>query len=142
MPSPKTMFDELPWFLFNIGARLNELKVFYSVGGIIPPLYDALVLVRDSGCQTPEWVIDGAIRIVGDRLKQGYTIGYGPTGNELPNTEKIWSISGDGKSWKFFASKVSSRAVFTKRLLFVSKVNLAKEVKKRSKNPFLESERI
>ena len=37
----------------------------------------------------PEWVLEGAILIVGDRIKFGFTKGMGPTGNERSQYRKI-----------------------------------------------------
>lgn len=77
-----SMFDEQPWVLFRMSPRLEELRLFYDQG-VMPALYDALMLVKDSGCPAPEWVIDGALRAVGDRLKLGFPTGKGASGNEL-----------------------------------------------------------
>src|SRR5690349_472098 len=77
-----TMFDESPWFLFKPGARLIELQSFYEQG-VIAALHDALVLLREFGGEPPEWVLEGAIRVVADRLKHGFSTGKGQSGNEL-----------------------------------------------------------
>lgn len=51
--------------------------------GVVVALYDALILARDSGRNPPEWVLEGARKVVEDRLKQGFSQGKGQLGNEL-----------------------------------------------------------
>ncbi len=72
----------VPPYLMTVEERWKQQRPFFEAG-IIPALYDALVLARDSGFEPPDWVIDGVIMVVGDRLKFGFTTGKGATGNEL-----------------------------------------------------------
>ena len=78
---PKTMFDPMPWLLYRLTPRLKELKLFYEQG-VMPALYDALVLARENEVPPPNWVLEGAQRVIGDRLKLGFVKGIGVTGNE------------------------------------------------------------
>lgn len=50
------------------------LKAYYDMG-VLPALYDALVLCDEFGFPAPEWVITEARNSVGDRLKTGKPIG-------------------------------------------------------------------
>ena len=71
-----------PTFAFNLGEKWELLRTFFEAG-VVPALYDALMLARDSSLPPPDWAVEGALRIVGDRLKFGFTTGKGATGNEL-----------------------------------------------------------
>lgn len=74
--------NEKLWFLFRPSHRLNELRAFYEAGAIAA-LYDALVIIRDSWLEAPEWVISGATRIVAERLEDGRsTAKAGASANE------------------------------------------------------------
>jgi len=50
--------------------------------GAVAGLYDALYVVEELGLNAPGWMLKGALRIVGDRLKTGAPIGQGSSGNE------------------------------------------------------------
>ena len=71
-----------PPFFINLKERWELQRLFYEAG-VVPALYDALLLARDSGYPPPDWAVAGALKIVGDRLKFGFTTGKGATGNEL-----------------------------------------------------------
>lgn len=71
-----------PSFLFCLSDKWELLRTFFEAG-VVPALYDALMLASDSGQPPPDWAVEGALRIVGDRLKFGFTKGKGATGNEL-----------------------------------------------------------
>ena len=71
-----------PTFLFRLSDKWELLRTFFEAG-VVPALYDALMLARDSGLPPPDWAVEGALEIVGDRLKFGFTTGKGATGNEL-----------------------------------------------------------
>jgi hypothetical protein len=76
-------------FIFRVQPRLAEYEKSYNAG-IIPALFTALHLIRDSGFPTPNWVLEGAIKIVGERLtnpkskKRG-----GPGANELTQYQNM-----------------------------------------------------
>ena len=72
--------DTQPSYLFKYGPRLEEMRIFYEAG-VVLALYDALVLARDSGLPAPDWVIEGAISIIGPRLKVGISTGKGASAN-------------------------------------------------------------
>lgn len=61
--------------------RLEYMRVHYEWGAVAA-LYDALYVVEELGLKAPGWVLKGALRIVGDRLKTGAPIGQGSSGNE------------------------------------------------------------
>ncbi|HEY9080484.1 hypothetical protein [Magnetovibrio sp.] len=76
--------------LMTLKERWDLQCTFYKAG-VIAALYDALQLARDSGQSPPEWAIEGALAVVGERLKFGFTIGKGAKGNELSNYQKNMS---------------------------------------------------
>jgi hypothetical protein len=82
MSQGSSMFDPRPWFNFKIGPRWKELREFYE-SGTLAALYDALLLATESGYPPPDWVVEGALKVVGDRLKAGFPLGKGRSGNEL-----------------------------------------------------------
>jgi len=50
-------------------------------GGVIAALFDAIILAKESEQPPPEWAMEGALRVIGDRLKFGFK--KGATRNEL-----------------------------------------------------------
>jgi hypothetical protein len=72
--------DPKPSHLFKYAALLEEMRVFFEAG-VRLALYDALVLARDSGLLVPDWVVEGAIAIMGKQLKRGISTGKGASGN-------------------------------------------------------------
>ena len=66
-------------------ANLNRMREAYE-DGVVPALYDAICCYRlfvqplDRPC--PEWIWDGIIQVLEDRLRSGKVIGKGITGNE------------------------------------------------------------
>lgn len=72
--------DAQPKYWFKYGPRLEEMRMFYDAG-VVLALYDALVLARDSGLPAPDWVIQGAISLVGPQLKAGISTGKGASAN-------------------------------------------------------------
>jgi hypothetical protein len=72
--------DMQPSYMFKYGPRLEEMRAFYEAD-VVLALYDALVLARDSGLPAPDWVIDGAISIIGPHLKVGISTGKGASAN-------------------------------------------------------------
>src|ERR1700733_10896699 len=60
---------------------LDYMRVHYERGAVAA-LYDALYVVEELGLRAPGWVLKGALRVVGDRLKTGESIGDGSAGNE------------------------------------------------------------
>jgi hypothetical protein len=75
-----TTIDAEPKYWFKYGARVEGMRIFYEAG-IMLALYDALILTRDSGRPAPEWVIEGALSIIGPLLKAGITTGKGASAN-------------------------------------------------------------
>jgi hypothetical protein len=67
-----------------IHQRLDHMRVHFEWGSVAA-LYDALYVVEELGLKAPGWVLKGALRIVGDRLKKGKSIGHGSSGNEQIN---------------------------------------------------------
>lgn len=76
---PGTIDAEPKWFL-KVGIQLEEMRIFYEAG-VVLALYDALVLIRDGGLPTPDWVIDGTISILGPHFKKGIPTGKGASAN-------------------------------------------------------------
>ena len=73
--------------LYTLSERWEVQREFYQAG-VVAALFDALILARDSGQPPPDWAVEGAINVVGDRLIVGHPIGPGPTGNELSKYKK------------------------------------------------------
>jgi hypothetical protein len=66
----------------TLAARLARMKAAYELG-VIWALNDALNLFLQVGGVTPDWVLDGAIKVIQDRLQNGKPIAKGgPGGNE------------------------------------------------------------
>ncbi len=65
-------------YLRTLSEWWESQRTFYEAG-VDAALYDALQLARDSGLSPPEWVIEGALDIVGCRLKSGPAKGKGKT---------------------------------------------------------------
>lgn len=63
---------------------LEYMRVHFERGAIAA-LYDALYYLEQVGGKPPAWVLEGALRIIGDRLKTGKPIGKGSSGNERIN---------------------------------------------------------
>jgi hypothetical protein len=63
---------------------LEYMRVHFEWGSVAA-LYDALYVLEELGLKAPGWVLKGALRIVGDRLKTGKSIGQGSSGNERIN---------------------------------------------------------
>lgn len=61
-------------FLFTPKERFELLRAFYDAG-ILPALYDALIMCEEFGFPPPEWAIKGARNAVGDRLLTGKPTG-------------------------------------------------------------------
>jgi hypothetical protein len=72
--------DGKPSPFIKYGPQLDEMRIFYEAD-VVLALYDALVLARDSGLPAPDWVIEGAVPIVGAKLKDGIPTGQGASGN-------------------------------------------------------------
>jgi hypothetical protein len=60
---------------------LEYMRVHFEWGAVAA-LYDALYFLEQLGGEPPGWVLEGALRIIGDRLKTGKSIGKGSSGNE------------------------------------------------------------
>jgi hypothetical protein len=60
---------------------LEYMRVHFERGAIAA-LYDALYYLEQIGGEPPGWVLEGALQIIGDRLKTGKPIGDGSSGNE------------------------------------------------------------
>lgn len=60
--------------LFNLKDRLEMQRQIFKAG-IVAALHDALILIRDTGVPTPEWVTEGSIKIAADRLVHGFKTG-------------------------------------------------------------------
>src|SRR6266567_7440727 len=63
---------------------LEYMRVHFEWGSVAA-LHDALYVLEELGLKAPGWVLKGALRIVGDRLKTGKSIGQGSSGNEQIN---------------------------------------------------------
>ena len=72
-----------PSHLLTQQERWELQRAFYEAG-VMPALYDALVIAKESGLPPPDWVVEESLMVVGDRLKLGFTTGKGAIGNELP----------------------------------------------------------
>lgn len=67
--------------IVNPKRKLRLQKAFYEAG-ILTALYDALYICTQADIRPPQWVMDGALNVIGDRIKTGSPIGKGQTGNE------------------------------------------------------------
>jgi hypothetical protein len=66
---------------YKSNELLNHMQ-FHFKSGTIPALYDALDFLIGIGLSAPEWVLQGALQVTADRLKEGASIGKGSSGNE------------------------------------------------------------
>src|SRR5579863_9881937 len=63
--------------------RLDGMKKAYELSGTLWALHDALETISHFGRTAPDWVLEGAIKVVRDRLQDGKSIAKGgPAGNE------------------------------------------------------------
>ncbi len=69
-------------FIVNLERTWEIQHVLYEAG-VLPALFDAIFIAKKEGRPLPDWAVDGALNVIGDRLKVGFTKGKGATGNEL-----------------------------------------------------------
>lgn len=83
-PVPR-VFDKEATFAQRWPIRLKRLRNSYEKQGVLPALYDAVELVRDSeGSNATRWVFDAALEIIADRLTNPKAVsGGGRSANEL-----------------------------------------------------------
>ena len=74
-------------FIVNLKPKWKSQREFYEKGGVLAALFDAIFLAKESKQPPPEWVLDGALKVIGDRLKAGLKIGKGTKGNESAKYE-------------------------------------------------------
>ena len=72
-------------FIVNLKQKWNSQRAYYEKGGVIAALFDAIILAKESKQPPPEWVLNGALKVIGDRLKFGFK--KGATGNESQKYE-------------------------------------------------------
>ncbi|HEY1979303.1 MAG TPA: hypothetical protein VGH13_04390 [Xanthobacteraceae bacterium] len=73
----------LPWFAQTPTQRLNGMKKAYELSGTLWALHDALELISHLGRSAPKWVVEGAAKVVRDRIQNGKPIAKGgPGANE------------------------------------------------------------
>lgn len=113
-------------FLFILSRRLMELQKSYELHGVLTSLHDAIELLRDSEAAMPEWVLNGALRVIRDRLVNPLPIQKGgPGANELA---KVKNDLRHFRRWVLVCKFLNSGA--TKR----SKKMVFKEVSDRLKS--------
>lgn len=80
--------------LFSLKDRLEMQRQMFEAG-IVPALHDALLLLRDAGAPAPDWVIEGSIKIVADRLVLSFS-----TGKKGPDGDELWSYQNKMKKFR------------------------------------------
>ena len=65
-----------------------EVRQVFFEAGVILALFDALYFCRKTDHPLPIWVVDGAIAVVGDRLRTGKSKGKGPKSNDATASGK------------------------------------------------------
>jgi len=72
-----------PYFFYY--SSLERMREAYK-DGVVPALYDAIcyyrLYVQPLGHPGPDWIWDGVMDVMNDRLRSGKVIGKGKTGNE------------------------------------------------------------
>ncbi len=110
MSQCSSMFDPRPWFNFKIGPRWEELREIYE-SGVPAAIYEAILIATESGSPPPDWVLEGALKIIGDRLKLGFSLKNGRSGNELA---KYQNSMKHFRRWQVVSKLLENGVVFTK----------------------------
>ena len=78
----KLIRGERRWGDLKKAERLPVLKLI-AENGSLPALHLALEVLKEGVDEKSKWVVEGALQIVADRVKLGFTIGKGQSGNEF-----------------------------------------------------------
>jgi len=75
------------YLVTELDRWLSEREVFFEAG-IIAALYDALFVCKCTDHPLPMWVKDGALEVIGERLKVGASKSKGPKANDATAYKK------------------------------------------------------
>ncbi len=65
----------------DLDKWFEEREIIFEAG-IVAALHDALYVCKHTDYRMPSWVMDGAIRVVKDRMVRGVSKGKGPKSND------------------------------------------------------------